>query len=119
MSKTPQITLANLAGGGLMETASAELHRICDNIQDPNVKADAKRKLKIEILLEPDETRQMVKVTYQVQASIPGPDAGKTVAIVAMDPESKGLALFEAFTQPPLFDEQPEQQAIPFQAARA
>lgn len=116
MAQPTQITLANLAGGGLMECAGAELRRICDNIQDPNVKADAKRKLKIEITLEPDETRQMVKVTYQVQASIPGPDAGKTVAVVAVDPESKGLALFEAFHQPNLFEDG-EQQTIPFQAA--
>lgn len=109
MSTPTEITLANLAGGALMETATAELRRICENIQDPNVKADSKRKLKIEILLEPDETRQMVRITYQVQAAIPGPDAGKTVALVAMDPNSNALTLFEAYQQQPLFppDEEP------------
>jgi len=118
MAQTPtEITLANLAGGALMECATAELRRICENIQDPNVKADAKRKLKIEILLEPDETRQMVKVTYQVQAAIPGPDAGKTVAIVAMDPTNNTLTLFEAYTQQSLFPQEEQPGVMPLAAA--
>lgn len=117
-NSTPtEITLANLAGGALMECASAELRRIAENIQDPNTKADAKRKLTISVQLEPDETRQMVKLTYTVKADVPGPDAGKTVALVAMDPGSKCLALFEAYTQASLFpdSEKGEQATIPFE----
>lgn len=119
MPHTPptELTLANLAGGALMETATAELRRIAENIQDPNTAAASKRKLVITVQLEPDETRQMVKLTYTVKADVPGPDAGKTVALVAMDPGSKCLALFEAYTQASLFPEagQGEQTAIPFE----
>ena len=98
-----EITLANLAGGALMECASAELRRICVNILDPNVKAEAKRKLTIEILMEPDETRQQIRITYSLKAGIPGPDSGKTIAILAMDPNSQTVALYEAYTPQSLF----------------
>jgi len=103
MNPTPEITLANLAGGALMETATDEMRRISENIMDPNVAASAKRKLTVEILFEPDDTRQMVKMTYQVKASMPGRECGKTVAIVNRDPET-GLGLYEAFVAQPLED---------------
>ncbi len=119
MANQPQteITLANLAGGGLMECATAELRRICENIQDPNVKADAKRKLQIEVLIEPDEKRSMARVTYSVKASMPGPDAGKTMAYIAQDPTSKALTLFEVETHPPLFEE-PKTPLVPLATAK-
>jgi hypothetical protein len=63
MAAPTELTLANLAGGALLECASMELRKICENIQDPNCKPDAKRKLVISVLIEPDETRQMAKVT--------------------------------------------------------
>ena len=123
MSQTPptELTLATLAGGALLETATTELRRIAENIQDPNTAATAKRKHVITVVLEPDETRQMVKIQYSAKADIPGPDAGKTVALVALAPGCKSLALFEAYTQQALFPEQGEQTAIPFdpQAKRA
>lgn len=100
-----EITLANLAGGALMETASYELRKICENIADPNCKADAKRKLQINVLIEPDEKRQMAKVTYEVKSVMPGPDAGKTMAYIAMTPNSSALSLFEVETHPALFDD--------------
>jgi hypothetical protein len=112
------MTLATIANGALMETATAELRRICENIQDPNTKAEAKRKLKIEILLEPNEKREHANITYTVKPEMPGPDAGKTLAVIAMDPETRSLALFEAYTPQTLFPE-PESPAIPLGRARA
>lgn len=105
MASTPpiEITLATLAGGALIECASHELRKICENIADPNTKADAKRKLQINVVIEPDEKRQMAKITYDVKSNMPGPDGGKTLAIIAVDAGGTGaLTLFEAFTQPPL-----------------
>jgi hypothetical protein len=104
MAAPIEITLANLAGGGLMECATLELRKICENVSDPNVKADAKRKLVITVMIEPDETRQMAKVTYEVKSSIPGPDAGKTMAYIAMAPGSKTIGLFEVETRLPFED---------------
>ena len=120
MAQNPptELTLANLAGGALMETATAELRRIAENIQDPNTAATAKRKLVITLQLEPDETRQMVKMTYSTKADIPGPDAGKTVALVGMAPGSKTLALYEAYTQQALFPQEPLPNVAPLDASK-
>lgn len=106
------ITLANLAGGALNECATAELRRICESINDPNTKADAKRKLQITIVVEPDESRQMARITYTVQASTPGPDAGKTMAYLGMG-EDKKLGLFEVERHPSLFKEEPLAPIVP------
>ena len=113
-----EITLANLAGGGLMECASAELRKICENVSDPNTKADAKRKLVITVLIEPDETRQMARITYDVKSSIPGPDAGKTMAYIAMAPGSNAISLFEVETRLP-FEETPLAPVTPLSTKQA
>lgn len=119
MTSPIEITLANLAGGSLMECASAELRKICENIADPNCKADAKRKLQITIQIEPDETRQLARVTYEVKSSIPGPDAGKTMAYIAMAPGGdKTLSLFEVERHQPLFPEEPNDAIQPLTPAR-
>lgn len=114
MAPPNEITLANLAGGALMECATLELRKICENIADPNCKADAKRKLQISVLIEPDEKRSLAKVTYEVKSSLPGPDAGKTLAYIAMAPDSDVISLFEVESHAPLFpDEDPSSPAVP------
>ncbi|BDU72946.1 hypothetical protein [Mesoterricola silvestris] len=104
MAQNPtEITLANLAGGALMECATLEFRKICANIQDPNTSAEAKRKLTIVVLIEPDAKRCSGRITYEVKSSIPGPDAGKTEAYIAFDPGSESYGLFEVERHPPLF----------------
>lgn len=117
MAKTPpqELTLANLQGGALMETATRELRRIAENIQDPNTDPKAKRELTIKVVLEPDDTRQMIKMTTSAQAKLPGPDAGKSVALVGMMPGTKKLALFEAYTAQELFPDEEEAVEPPIQ----
>lgn len=117
MYKPTEITLANLAGGALMECASAEIRKICENIADPNCKADAKRKLRIDIQIEPDETRGMARVTYEVKSSVPGPDAGKVMALIAMAPGEKSLSMFEVETRLP-FEDEPLPDITPLGAAK-
>lgn len=109
MSITPplEMTLANLAGGALLECATVELRKICDNIADPNVKTAAKRKLRIDITIEPDERGQTASISYEVKTVMPGPDAGRTMAHVARDPETNAISLFEVESHPPLFEQQP------------
>ena len=109
MSPT-EITLANLGNGDLLECASQELRKICENIADPNVKTDAKRKLTIAIEIKPDTKGQMASIVYNVKSSMPGPDAGKAMAYIAMSKGSNTITLFEVLQDPgvPLFqDEDP------------
>lgn len=106
MASPTEITLANLGSGELMECATMELRKLCENIADPNIKTDAKRKLQINIVIKPDAKGAMAAITYEVKSSMPGPDAGKTMAYIAFTPETKAISLFEVESHPPLFEEQ-------------
>lgn len=90
-----ELTLANIGHGDLMEAATIELRKIGENIANPNVKTDAKRKLTIEIAIEPDATGQLAKISYALKTTLPGPEAGKAVATIAMVPESKAISFFQ------------------------
>ena len=115
-----EMNLSNLGGGALMECATAELRKICANIADPNFKTDAKRKLQINIVIKPDPKGQMAQITYEVKASMPGPDAGRTAAYIAFAPETKAISLFEDETHPPLFEPEKPLTAIePLASKRA
>ena len=108
MGNPEEMSLANLCGGALMEMATGELRRISANIVDPNIRPTAKRKLHLEVIFEPDETRQMIKTTYTVKAVCPPVEPGKSVTYVAIDGAGDGPALFEQFTPQRLFDEKTE-----------
>lgn len=90
-----EMTLANIGHGDLMEAATLELHKIGADIANPNTKTDAKRKLTIEITFEPDATGQLAKISYALKTTLPGPEAGKAVATIAMLPEGKDISFFQ------------------------
>ena len=121
MAAPIEITLANLGNGDLMECAAIELRKICDNIADPNVKTEAKRKLQINIEIKPDAKGQKAAISYGVKTTMPGPDAGQTVAYIAMGPGSKAISLFEVTKDPgtPLFDEEDLPGVTPLAKKRA
>jgi hypothetical protein len=101
-----EMTLANIGNGDLMEAATLELRKIGDNIANPNVKTDAKRKLTIDITIEPDGTGQLAKISYALKTTLPGPEAGKAVATIAMAPDSNVISFWQ-LERPLPFDEQP------------
>jgi hypothetical protein len=89
-----EINLDNLDGGGLMELASREFHKICDNIADPNVRTEATRKMVISIEVKPDRKGQSADIAYSVKSTLAGPDKAKTTAFIAMAPGSSDISLF-------------------------
>lgn len=104
-----EVTLANLGGGELMELATRELRKICENIADPNIKTDAVRKMAINISIKPDKKGQTAEITYGLKSSLPGPDSSKTTAYIAMAPGSEEISLFGMdIRQNELFAEQKE-----------
>ena len=120
MATTPvELTLANLGNGDLMECVTAELRKICENIADPNVKTDAKRKLNITISIKPDAKGTTAQIDYNVNSSMPGPDAGRAMAYLAMAPGSNVISLFEVETHQPLFPEEPLLNVSPLTEKRA
>lgn len=119
MENPIEMNLANLGNGELLECATHELRKICDNIADPNIKTDAKRKLQINIVIKPDAKGQMAQINYEVKTTMPGPDAGKTMAYIAFTPETKKISLFEVETHPALFEEPPLAPVAPLERKRA
>jgi len=113
MAAPKELTLANLAGGALMECVTAEMRRVCENIQDPNSKAEAKRKLQINIVFEPDERRAMTDITYDVKATLVGPDTGKSMAYITRVAGTEEFTLVEVESQPPLFEPEDSQPQVP------
>jgi len=104
-----EVTLANLGGGELMALASRELHKIGDNIADPNIRTDAVRKMQINISVKPDKKGQTAEITYSLKSTLPGPDASKTTAYIAMAPGSSDISLFGMdIRQQDLFEEPKE-----------
>lgn len=98
MSTNPppvELTLANIGHGDLMEAATIELRKIGADIADPNTKTEAKRKLGIEIVFEPDATGQFTKISYTVKSHLASPEAGKAVASISMAPEGKVISFYQ------------------------
>jgi hypothetical protein len=110
MKQPEEMTIANLDGGGLMELATREFHKICDNVADPNVRTDATRKLTINIEVKPDRKGQTADVAYSVKSTLVGPDKAKTTAFIAQAPGSQDISLFGVdVRQGDLFPEGEEQ----------
>jgi hypothetical protein len=119
MSIPIELTLATLNNGDLLECATQELRKICQNIADPNVKTDAKRKLNITIEIKPDAKGQMAKIGYAIKSVMPGPDAGTSLAYIAMSPGSSVISLFEVESHPALFEEEATSNVTHLPAKRA
>lgn len=91
MAGAKKLSLANLGGGELAAQVEKELSNICENIADPNIKADSVRTLNIQVKIKPDAKRQTAEVAYKVKASLPGMETSKTTAFIAMDAGELGL----------------------------
>lgn len=104
--QTKEITLANLDGGGLLELAAREFHKICDNIADPNVRTDAVRKMVITLEVKPDRKGQAADVAYSIKTTMAGSDKTTTKAFIAMAPGATDISLFSVdVAQGDLFDD--------------
>jgi hypothetical protein len=100
-----ELTLATLGGGDLAESVQLALRKIGENINDPNMKKDAKRKLTITIEIKPDSRAGMAAITYDVQTALPGQEAGRTAAYISIVPGTNEISLFEVERHPPLFED--------------
>jgi hypothetical protein len=64
------VTLAALAEGALGERFDLALEDARKNIRDPNTKPTAKRKIVIEVTLQPNEDRETIVATFDVRTSM-------------------------------------------------
>lgn len=70
MNELSKVDLATLAGGAAPELFQHELDKVLENIQDPNTEATAKRKVKLEVVIQPGEDRDHADVSLSVSAKL-------------------------------------------------
>lgn len=102
-----EMTLDTIGNGELAEMVRFELRKIGENIADPNVKTDAKRRLTITIDIVPDAKGQTVQMDFNASSTLVKPSGSKTMAHIAAVPGSSAISFFEVEQHPNLFKQAP------------
>lgn len=63
-------SLSDIADGEVQEQFTAEMKKVAQNILDVNTKAKAKRKVNIELTLEPNDQRDAIDVTINIKSKL-------------------------------------------------
>lgn len=63
-------SLSDIADGEVQGQFTAEMKKVAQNILDVNTKAKAKRKVAIELTLEPNDQRDAVDVTINIKSKL-------------------------------------------------
>ncbi len=76
-----KINLEEFAGGALAEKINQALREVTENVQDPNTKATAKRKITCTFTFSPNEQRDLVAASIDVKSTL-APSLGIATAFV-------------------------------------
>ena len=83
--KNIDINVLQLAQGAVQEKLDREFEKVFENIQDPNVKATAKRTITLKIDLVPDDVRQVVKTNVTATSKLAPTDPVTTTILTGKD----------------------------------
>lgn len=83
--KNIDINILQLAQGAVQEKLDREFEKVFENIQDPNVKATAKRTITLKIDLVPDDVRQVVKTNVTATSKLALTDPVTTTILTGKD----------------------------------
>lgn len=83
--KNIDINILQLAQGAVQEKLDREFEKVFENIQDPNVKATAKRTIALKIDLVPDDVRQVVKTNVTATSKLAPTDPVTTTILTGKD----------------------------------
>lgn len=72
-----KLTVESLYGGGAVERFHGELEKAIANIVDPNTPAKKPRKVKLEMIIKPNEHRNMAEVLVTTSCSLQSPNRWK------------------------------------------
>lgn len=76
------LDLNRVANGAFHERFNYELQKLLQNVADPNTDAEKKRKMQVTLTLEPDENREVAKITIDVKSTpVPRKSIGSTLLI--------------------------------------
>ena len=97
------INLETLNQGAVLDLFNVEWQRLLDNINDPNTKPDAVRKLKIEIAVKPAKDRRNASSSISV-----------TCNLAAIMPHEASIVLAEVDGKVQAYAFDPKQQSLDF-----
>ena len=97
------LTLVTLKGGALVELFDRALEQVLKNIADPNTDAQTSRKIKMEVILKPNEDRDQTALVIKCTPVLAGIKPVGSIAylgrikgeLVAVENDPKQGALFD------------------------
>ena len=84
-----KLTVESLYGGGAVERFHGELEKAIANIVDPNTPAKKPRKVKLEMIIKPNEHRNMAEVLVTTSCSLQSPQPLETSIYIGADPRTE------------------------------
>lgn len=82
MKDQEDVTLSNLAGGGVVERFDDELKVVLKNMQDPNTTLGV-REVNLKVKIKPDQNRDIARLTVEVSSKLAPATPLETTVFVA------------------------------------
>lgn len=79
------LTLEGLGNGAALEMFQGALHRVLENIQDPNTKADTVRKVVLTVEIKPTTNRLGGALKYHVKETLAAPMPQETTVMMGLE----------------------------------
>lgn len=86
------LKIETLYGGGAVERLQEEIQRVIANICDPNTPAKKVRKIKLELVVKPNEQRNMAEVIVNTSSTLCPPEPLETSIYIGNDPRTGEVA---------------------------
>jgi len=86
------LTVESLAGGGAVERLHKALQEVLENILDPNTPAKKPRKAVLELIIKPNEQRNMGEMTISTKTTLCAPEPIETSIFIDTDKKGKAVA---------------------------
>jgi hypothetical protein len=103
-----ELNTATLYGGGLIERLNIEIRKVLENVADVNTEATKKRKVKLELVIRPNEQRNMADVDIVVSSVLAPPEAMTTSITYGKNYKTGEVEAFEMAS-----GENPNQGSLP------
>lgn len=70
MNEQQKTSIIKMARGAVIERIDLEMLKVMENVQDLNTEPGKARQITIKVNFKPDNNRENIKVSYQVQSSL-------------------------------------------------
>ena len=98
--KSEILSLANMAGGAVLERFNIEMQKVIQNISDPNTDARKKRSVTIKVTVAPNEQRNMAVLYIETKSSLLPAVPVNTSIVIDMD-KGGNIVAAELFSNDP------------------